>query len=204
MVLPERRSQSSQLEFLFNYYIKLLQKQYKQAKPSRVFESILQGLQIYPYNPKLFAALVEIGCLYTVPNKIRLMFDELCQKKPSVIAWLFALSYEFGKPGSQHRIHALFERALSDDRLQDSVILWRCYIAYEVHVVCNSTSARRIFYRAINACPWSKKLWLDGFLKLNSILTAKELSDLQEVMRDKELNLRTDIYEILLEDDIKL
>lgn len=47
----------------------------------------------------------------------------------------------------------------------------------------------------------SKRLWLDGFIKLNSVLTAKELSDLQEVMRDKELNLRTDIYEILLQDD---
>ncbi|KAJ1281232.1 hypothetical protein BS78_04G291500 [Paspalum vaginatum] len=47
----------------------------------------------------------------------------------------------------------------------------------------------------------SKRLWLDGFQKLSSILTLKELSDLQEVMRDKELNLRTDIYEILLEDE---
>ncbi|KAK1278069.1 hypothetical protein QJS04_geneDACA017145 [Acorus gramineus] len=48
----------------------------------------------------------------------------------------------------------------------------------------------------------SKRLWLDGFQQLNSILSAKELSDLQEVMRDKELHLRTDIYEILLQDEI--
>lgn len=48
----------------------------------------------------------------------------------------------------------------------------------------------------------SKKLWLDGFLKLHSVLTVKELSDLQEVMREKELNLRTDIYEILLQDEM--
>lgn len=47
----------------------------------------------------------------------------------------------------------------------------------------------------------SKRLWLDGFQKLHSVLTLKELSDLQEVMRDKELNIRTDIYEILLEDE---
>ena len=47
----------------------------------------------------------------------------------------------------------------------------------------------------------SKRLWLDGFQKLGSVLTLKELSDLQEVMRDKELNIRTDIYEILLEDE---
>lgn len=44
-------------------------------------------------------------------------------------------------------------------------------------------------------------LWLDGFQKLQNIVTAKELMDLQEVMRDKELNLRTDIYEILLRDE---
>ncbi|KAL5721971.1 hypothetical protein ACHQM5_005547 [Ranunculus cassubicifolius] len=203
-VLPERRIQSSQMESLFSHYIQVLEKHYKQSNPSMVFTSIVEGLQIYPYNPKLFASFVEIGRLYTVPNKIRRMFDDFCHKKPSVIAWLFALGYELGKAGSQHRIHALFERALSDDRLRDSVILWRCYIAYEIDVAGNPKSARRIFFRAINACPWSKKLWLDGFRKLSSILTAKELSDLQEVMRDKEMNLRTDIYEILLQDDINL
>lgn len=39
-------------------------------------------------------------------------------------------------------------------------------------------------------------------MKLDYILTVKEMSDLQEVMRDKELNLRTDIYEILLQDEM--
>ncbi|KAI3869306.1 hypothetical protein MKX03_010736 [Papaver bracteatum] len=201
MVLPERRGQSLQLESLLNYYIKMMQKYYSQLKLSNVWDSTLQGLQIYPYNPKLFTSLVEIGCLYTVPVKLRRMFDEYCQKRPSVIAWLFAVSYELDKEGSRHRIHALFERALANDKLEHSVILWRCYIAYELDVVCNPSAAKRVFFRAIHACPWSKKLWLDGFLKLNSILTVKELSDLQEVMRDKEIHMRTDIYEILLQDE---
>ncbi|XP_010276297.1 PREDICTED: protein NRDE2 homolog [Nelumbo nucifera] len=203
MVLPERKSQSSQLESLFNYYVEMLQKHYKQFQLSRVWESILQGLKIYPYNPKIFCAFVGISHLYTVPHKVRWIFDEYCNKKPSVICWLFALSFEMGRGGSQHRIHGLFERALANDKLHDSVVLWRCYIAYEIYVACNPVSAKRIFFRAIHACPWSKKLWLDGFVKLNSVLTAKELSDLQEVMRDKELHLRTDIYEILLQDEIK-
>jgi hypothetical protein len=43
-------------------------------------------------------------------------------------------------------------------------------------------------------------LWLDGFTKLSSILTAKELAEFQEVMRDKGLRIRTDVYEILLRD----
>lgn len=202
MVLPERRSNSYQLECLFNYYLKMLQRHHGQLGLSKIWDSILHGLQTYPYSPELFSALVEISHLYTSPNKLRWTFDELCHKRPSVVAWLFALAFEMGRGGSRHRIHGLFERALANDSLRTSVLLWRSYIAYEIDIAQNPSAARRIFFRAIHACPWSKKLWLDGFLKLNSALSAKELSDLQEVMRDKELNLRTDIYEILLQDDI--
>ncbi|KAJ0047844.1 hypothetical protein Pint_16778 [Pistacia integerrima] len=164
-------------------------------------EATVINLNIYlTLIPELFSTLVEISNLYTTPNKLRLIFDAHCHKKPSLVVWIFALAFEMSRGGTQHRIRGLFERALADEKVQCSVVLWRWYIAYEVHVVCNLSAARRIFFRAIHACPWSKKLWLDGFFKLRSILTAKELSDLQEVMRDKELNLRTDVYEILLQD----
>lgn len=202
MVLPEKRSQSHQLEFLFNYYLRILQKHHKQTRLSKFLESISLGLQIYPSSPELFTALVEISHLYTVPTKLRSILDDFSNKKPSVMVWLFAVSYELIRGGSQHRIHGLFERALSNDRLRHSVLLWRCYIAYEIDIASNPSAARRVFFRAIHACPWSKKLWLDGFQKLKSVLSAKEMSDLQEVMRDKELNVRTDIYEILLQDDV--
>ncbi|CAL1369193.1 unnamed protein product [Linum trigynum] len=201
MVLPERRNQSPQLELLFTYYMKMLLRHNNELSLSRVWGTILRGLQTYPSNPELFKTFVEIGNLYTTPNKLRLMFDDYSHKKSGIIVWLFALSFEMARGGSPHRIHGLFERALGNESLQNSVILWRMYISYEVNIACNFSAARRIFFRAIHACPWSKKLWLDGFQKLKSILTVKELSDLQEVMRDKELNLRTDIYEILLLED---
>ncbi|CAA7401326.1 unnamed protein product [Spirodela intermedia] len=201
MVLPERRAQSLQLESLSTYFIGLLLRHRQRLTLSRVWRSISRGLQTYPHNPKLSSAMVEISGLFTVRHRIRRTFDELCHRNPSVVVFLFALSFELGRDGSQHRIRGLFERALSDDRLQRSVLLWRCYLAYEAQTAQNPNAVRRVFYRSIHACPWSKVLWLDGFLKLSSILTARELADLQEVMRDKELNLRTDIYEILLEDE---
>ncbi|XP_004515233.1 uncharacterized protein [Cicer arietinum] len=200
MVLPERRSHSYQLEFLFNYYIRILQRHQKQSSLMKVWESVSQGLQIYPFNPELLKGVVEVGHFHTTSNKLRRILDECCYKKPSVVVWLFALSYEMSRSGSHHRIRGLFERGLGNDVLCSSVVLWRCYIGYELNIACDPSAARRIFFRAIHACPWSKQLWLDGFLKLNSVLTGKELSDLQEVMRDKELNLRTDIYEILLQE----
>ncbi|XP_068659851.1 uncharacterized protein [Aristolochia californica] len=202
-VLPERRRGSSQMESLFNCYIEMLQKNIKRSKFSKAWDRIVHGLQLYPYSPRMFGTFVRMGYPYIVPNKLRQILDEYCNRKPSLIVWLFALSLELEKSGSYHRIHALFERALADDKLQKSVILWRCYLAFEIHLG-NLSAARRIFYRAVHACPWSKKLWLDGFLKLHTVLSAKELSDLQEVMRDKELHLRTDIYEILLQDDINV
>ncbi|XP_057247349.1 uncharacterized protein LOC104901371 isoform X6 [Beta vulgaris subsp. vulgaris] len=200
MVLPEKTRRSHQLEFLVNFQVRMLQNHHKQATLSKVLQSVAAGLQAYPFNPKLFCCLVHLSALYIVPNKLRRIFDGLFQKKPSIILWLFALSYELTRGAPQHRIHGLFEKALADDRLRSSVVLWRCYISYEIYL-SNFPAARRIFFRAIHSCPWSKLLWLDGFQKLHNIVTAKELLDLQEVMQDKELNLRTDVYEILLQDD---
>ncbi|KAL8246022.1 hypothetical protein R6Q59_007238 [Mikania micrantha] len=202
-VLPERRSQSHQFELLFNFYLNLLWKHHSQEL-AEVWKSVLQGLQIYPFSPKLYNAIVQVGHLHTSPNKLRWIIDDFLHKKPSVTLCLFALSYEICKGNSHHRIHRLFEKALSDNMLRNSVLLWRLYMDFEIHVACDLSAARRIYFRAIHTCPWSKKLWLDGFTKLNSVLTAKELSDLLEVMRDKEVNVRTDVYEILLQDEMDL
>ncbi|XP_021907740.1 protein NRDE2 homolog [Carica papaya] len=152
-VLPERRSQSYQLEFLLNYYMKMVQRHYDQSGMSRVWESISQGLQMYPFSPELFNDLVEISHLYTTSNKLRWMFDDYFRKKPSMIVWLYALSFEIIRGASKHRIHGLFERALANEMLHKSVLLWRSYIAYEIKIACNPSAAKQIFFRAIHACP---------------------------------------------------
>nr|XP_043632283.1 nuclear exosome regulator NRDE2 [Erigeron canadensis] len=203
-VLPERRSQNHQLELLFNFYVRLLCKHSSQSELATIWKFVVQGLQIYPFSPKLYNSIIRIAHLHTSPSKLRWIIDDYLHKKPSVILCLFALSYETSRGSSHHRVHRIFERALMDNKLRFSVLLWRLYIDYEIHVTCDLPAARRIYFRAIHTCPWSKKLWLDGFTKLSSVLTAKELSDLLEVMRDKELNVRTDVYEILLQDEMDM
>ncbi|CAI9113285.1 OLC1v1013858C1 [Oldenlandia corymbosa var. corymbosa] len=204
MVLPERRRRSHQLEILFNCYVKILCQYHHVIKIGNTWEAIVKGLQMYPLSPYLYTVLVEFTNLHMSPNRMRWILDEYCGKTPSVVACFFSLAYEMSKGSSQHRIRAVFERALESDKFHDSVVLWRWYIAYEINVTGDLFAARKVFFRAIHACPWSKILWLDGFISLSSVLTAKELSDLQEVMRDKELNLRTDIYEILLQDEMEM
>ena len=92
------------------------------------------------------------------------------------------------------------------------IVLESSSIDYYFYVLFNYLKTQRIVFVFHFSLHWlllwsilkifrSKRLWLDGFQKLSSVLTLKELSDLQEVMRDKELNIRTDIYEILLQDE---
>lgn len=78
--IAERRTQSPQLEFLFNYYVKMLWKHHQQSNLSKVWDTILQGLQLYPQSPELYNAFVEIGYLHTAPSKMRWIFDDNCQK----------------------------------------------------------------------------------------------------------------------------
>lgn len=70
-----------------------------------------------------------------------------------MVITLFALTFDLAKSGSQHRVRGLFERALADDKMQKSVLIWRCYLAHEFHLG-NFPAARRIFFRAVHACPW--------------------------------------------------
>ena len=52
-------------------------------------------------------------------------------------------------------VQALFERAVSAKGTQQCALLWRAYIGYE-HGRGRAEAARRVFLRAIHACPWSK------------------------------------------------
>lgn len=47
----------------------------------------------------------------------------------------------------------------------------------------------------------SKVLWLDAFLHMSHILSAKELSELADMLREKGLRARSDVFEILLQDE---
>lgn len=80
----ERRRNSRQLEFLFTYYVRMLDRNHMELKLSGIWESIVKGLQLYPFSPQLHYALVEISHLYTSPNKLRWTFDDHCRKYNSL------------------------------------------------------------------------------------------------------------------------
>ena len=56
-----------------------------------------------------------------------------------------------------------------------------CRDSYQVLLFADS--AKRIFYRAINACPWSKNLWAHSLRSdgIRGVLNVQELSDVVKV-----------------------
>ena len=80
---------------------------------------------------------------------------------------------------------------LAAGRGAQTPLLWRCYLGAEL-AVGRPTAARRVFLRAVNACPWDKALWLVGVRDLSSVFSARERSSLLDM-------IRTDMYEVQLE-----
>ena len=76
--------------------------------------------------------------------------------------------------------------------------MWRCYLRAESSSG-HLAEARRVFLRAVDACPWDKTLWLQGIRDLSGVFTARERSDLLDTMKAKGIHLRTDMYEVMLE-----
>ncbi|XP_024528275.1 protein NRDE2 homolog [Selaginella moellendorffii] len=182
-------------ERLLHCYTTMLESQKNWVKPTLIRQVVKEGAMQYPFNLKLLTSFKQ----NTLANDTRRFIDKLSQRKQSSLQWIFALSCEVPSAGATSRVRNVFERALDACGSQHSVLLWRLYVAYEL-AQNNNEGARRVFFRAIHACPWSKALWIDGFQKMSTVLSVKELSDLVDIMRDKELRIRTDVYEILLEE----
>mmetsp|Transcript_37311 Transcript_37311/g.105267 ORF Transcript_37311/g.105267 Transcript_37311/m.105267 type:complete len:1342 (-) Transcript_37311:420-4445(-) len=114
------------------------------------------------------------------------------------LLWALLLRVESRRPGGRHRVHGTLESCLaSSSSLRSCPVLWRIYLAH--HLAAGQLEqAHRVFLRAIHECPSSKALWLDGFAGLRSHLSSREAGELLDICRDKEVFLRTDIFEVLL------
>lgn len=77
---PGRKSQSHQLELLFNFYVRMLQRHQDDLTLSKLWKPVSEGLQLYPLNPELYGALVDICSHRMTSHRLRLMFDDYSRK----------------------------------------------------------------------------------------------------------------------------
>ncbi len=96
--------------------------------------------------------------------------------------------------GSMARLRRFFERALGHPTGHGLAFLWRAYIQTEVGAGFHSR-AKRLYLRAVQACPGCKELWLDGTRTglLREALRSEELHDFVSASIEKGIFWRAPI-----------
>ncbi|KAL5044711.1 hypothetical protein BDW71DRAFT_97374 [Aspergillus fruticulosus] len=153
-----------------------------------------------------------------------------------ITSHLFSIYTELSRPtyagSTLHSVRAAFEKAIGDQNFsfstpssapssssststgRSSITLWKLYILFELSR-SEITCAKRVFYRAMRACPWSKDILMLAFTHLREDIVAgkggngkgmnfHELRHVYNVLIEKELRIHIDIERELDEMAVKM
>jgi len=166
--------------------------------PRELKQEILASLELFPNSKKLLIQFSRIQIRSHTVSSLLMDLKSHVFHTPTMGSIALILHLEELKSMQDFNVSNLFERVLKMDECCASPLIWRLFLGASGR---QGDLMKRSFLRAIRACPWSKSVWLEG-LQLCSQGTMKtnEVNEFLETMKEKGIRLRTDIYEILLED----
>eukprot|EP00210_Caulerpa_lentillifera_P005558 g5317.t1 len=192
------RDSSRQVEALHEIYCSWCAR--AGLRPRELRTEILSSLKLFPNSKKL---LIQFTKVQVASHAISSLLRDLKShvfKKPTIGSIALILHLEGLRSLQDFNLPNLFERVLKiqDGSLSISPLIWRMFI----YAMCqHGDLIKRTFLRAIRACPWSKLIWLEGLRACSqAAMKPNEVNEFLETMKEKGIRLRTDIYEILLED----
>ncbi|KAI8106506.1 hypothetical protein M9435_001050 [Picochlorum sp. BPE23] len=165
--------------------------------PAEAREMVLHMLEVWPGSPLLLTSLSmmeeRFNNINTLRRELRLLAT---QSSMQIHEHISLIALEETSPFPKARI--VFEKALQQEPCRTCPIIWRLYMrkaSFEY-----SHSIVDIFFRAVDACPWSKSVWMEG-ISLMTRCTAyppKSLMETIQALREKDIPWSTEVYEILL------
>ena len=125
-------------------------------------------------------------------------------------AWVYSIAFEISlaSSGSDHRVRYLFERAV-DGRGRLIPEIWRMYLHYNVsrgrsaladrdiqRASAYMMDAKKVYYRALHQCPFSKALFLDGlalltFERMYRVVTTAVTVSVAPLKREEQTRIET-------------
>lgn len=161
-------------------------------------EQLTQYLSYFPSNTIFLSLFAWREERLSVNDRVRSLLQDsiLTRANESLTSHIFAISYEL-RTGNAHSTRAAFERSLSSDICKHHVGLWIAYIRF-----CHSRrelrpKAKAVFYRAIQACPWSKDVFMEAFGTLSREMDSAELRSVYTTMCEKGLRIHVDMDEFV-------
>ncbi|KAI0971755.1 DUF1740-domain-containing protein [Xylaria arbuscula] len=157
-------------------------------------EQLTQYLSYFPSNTIFLSLFAWREERLSVNDRVRALLHDriLTRANESLPSHIFAIAHEL-RTGNAHSTRAAFERALSSDVCRHHVDLWIAYVRF-----CHGrrelrAKAKPIFYRAVQACPWSKAVWCEAFATLVREMDSAELKSVYATMCEKGLRIHVDM-----------
>uniref|UniRef100_A0A673NBG6 Protein NRDE2 homolog n=1 Tax=Sinocyclocheilus rhinocerous TaxID=307959 RepID=A0A673NBG6_9TELE len=165
---------------------------------SRLRLALTDALSLLPSSASLWQLYLQTENRYHTAGRARRFFHSVAKKtdrkKQSRLPGEALPTLP--NNGLSNRIRCLFENATATEHGTHCPLLWRMYLNF---MVCDGNAERGsgIFYKALQAVPWVKGLYMDAVQ-----LFPERVQEFLDLMTEKELRLRVPMEEvdILLED----
>ncbi|CAN8004680.1 unnamed protein product [Ixodes hexagonus] len=207
--LRQARDNGKGLEEAHEAYVRLCTHEASRGGSQRALRAALrQALQEVPRSAALLWhwASLQAGALGALSTRRQVHPQGRTSDCP--LAWLVALCFELARaqqldthraPGASftlphlsNHLRRVLERALESVSHRRCPLLWRLYVHLEMQFGTRD-SAKAIFYRALQNCPWAKALYVDGVRHFPECL--QEVADM---MLEKGIRLRAPLEEVQL------
>ncbi|XP_005107028.1 nuclear exosome regulator NRDE2 [Aplysia californica] len=182
------------------------------STPLTVMKNLVDSaLQEFPDCPLLLVTLINLESRSHIFGRLRKFFDRTLKNSSSALTSLCAVASEMlrhktvtesmgemnvlqtgiSDGGTVHRLRSIFEQVLQKPSSRHCPLLWKLYLTFEAKHG-RSNKAKGILYRALQSCPWSKALYMDGIAVFEDV----ELQEMTDLMTEKEIRVRIPLEEV--------
>ncbi|SCV68709.1 BQ2448_830 [Microbotryum intermedium] len=193
---------SCEHEEAYQSYVKLLYRHAEKGKrghrPAQLRQVLERAIAEFRNNTMFLSLYYHNELRTKIQNRVRrTMEDHVLKKDPTSQGYLFAIFAEAhldSRSTNVWGVRNLFERAVEDPSTRSSPSIWALYIDFELRNE-ERTRVKTQLYRAVEACPWCRELYLIAFRpELRSVFSDQDLRhQWHEAMLRRGLRLRYDL-----------
>ena len=175
-------------------------------RPSELRAVLAESIRLFPNNTMFLSLYAWNEARFRIDDRVRAIVRDVVTLRPSsssstsgtssdirtesISTHFFSIYTELSRSltlGSNvHSIRAAFERAVDSASCgSKSAGLWKLYVLFELNEGGGDMGrAKTVFYRAVQAVPWAKEIYLLAFEELRELMGEEELKGLVEWMVD--------------------
>ncbi|KAH9883567.1 DUF1740-domain-containing protein [Xylariomycetidae sp. FL2044] len=157
-------------------------------------EQLAAYIELFPRNTMFLSLFAWREPRLGVDDRVRRLLSGLVLAEPHdcLSSRFFAIGHEWLK-GNLHSTQAAFEHAVSSEKCRHHPGFWMSYIRFCQGTKTLRPKAKDVFYRAMQACPWSKEVFMEAFVTLGREMDTSDLRSVYDTLCEKGLRVHVEM-----------